>query len=126
MTVKAIENPLSMQERLKDMQTLLILKSIRGQHDSDSNILGALDHAIGIIQARHDQRKKDVDSSSFHLQFARDVMAMVERGDGQIVNVGVDREVEMIRANSLTGASINIGGREQMKYAIEVVGVMKR
>jgi hypothetical protein len=125
MTVKAIESPLSIQERLKDMQTLLILKSIRGQHDEDANVLGALDHAIRLIQERHDKRKAET-GDNFHKEFARDVMRAVERGDAVITDVGVDREVESIRVDSLTGRSTQIAGREQMTYTIKAVGVVNR
>lgn len=117
---------LPVQERLRDMQSLLILKNIRGDHDSDPTVLGALDHAIRLIQERHDGRKKE-EADNFQRSFVREIIEMVDRGDASITNVEVSRETSVIDVRSLGSVkTVKIPARVDCKYTIEVIGAMHR
>lgn len=123
MTIQLYSDPLTVQDRLKDMQSLLILKNIRGHHDSDPTVLRAIDHAIDIIKQRSEKREAKSGSDDFRLSFLRNALAQVERGDASITNVGVDREVEMINVSSISGSSQRMSaGRGLVTYKIEIVG----
>jgi hypothetical protein len=126
MTTNKMVNQLSLQERLKDMQSLLILKSIRVQHDEEPTTLSAIDHAIRLIQERHDSRKKE-EADNFHRSFVREIVELVDRGEAIITNVEVSRETHVIDARSLGSArTIKIPARIDCKYTIEVAGAMRR
>lgn len=119
-------DPLSVQDRLKDMQSILILQGIRAQHDEDPTVLRAVDHAIALLKQRHDKSEKD-ERTSFELSFVRNALARVERGEATITNIGVDRDIDerMPCAYATLNDAAPVAARpikRLLKYIIEIVG----
>lgn len=118
--IKGTGTPLSVQDRLKDMQSLLIMKSIRAAHDSDPTVLGAIDHAIGILQKRVDKNIEQA-ADDPRKQLLREGLARVERGDAFIREVGARRECEQISIGSLADSSMrSMPGRISLIYSFEI------
>lgn len=118
MSVRIEGNPLSVQDRMRDMQSLLILQSIRGKHDEEPTVLAALDHAIGIIKKRMEKVEKDPDD--IRLQFLKSAVSKVERGEAHITNIGVSREVGNF--TSIDDSAVRSAPVGPTTYTIEITG----